>query len=135
MTKISSIQNVLVVDDDPLALKLLSGVLSHQGYKVQTAHEAAVGLQMAMNQPVDLVILDVMMPIINGFNFCHLLKSQKAQQHILVILVTSRDQLEDVKIGLQMGADAYLTKPLNTEELLKTIKFVETLNQNRKSDD
>ena len=120
-------KTILVVDDDLVQLKLLEGILTAKGYHVLTAQEAAVGLQLAMQEHPNLILLDVMMPIINGFNFCKLLKSEEKQKHISIILITSRDEKADVDIGMDMGADAYLTKPINTEELLKTIKFVESM--------
>ena len=116
-----TLKTILVVDDDPTQVKLLEGILINNGFTMMTATEAADGLQMAMTQSPDLIILDVMMPIINGYNFCHLLKSQEIQKKIPVILVTSRDEKKDFDIGHEMGADIYLTKPVNTEELLKAI--------------
>ncbi len=120
------IKKILVVDDDPGQVKLLQKGLSEAGYETMAATEASDGLQLAMDHTPDLIILDVMMPVINGFNFCRLIKSEEAQKHIHIVMVTSRDNLEDVKIGMEMGTDAYLTKPLNMQELLKTIKLLET---------
>ena len=124
MAQGKEIKNILIVDDDPVQTKLLERVLGEKGFRVTTATEAAVGLQAAMDDCPDLVILDVMMPVINGYNFCHILKSEEKQKNILIILITSRDKLEDVQIGMDMGADAYLTKPVDVQELLKTIKVV-----------
>jgi DNA-binding response OmpR family regulator len=121
------IKRILVVDDDPVQVKLLESRLKQNGFEVSVTHDAAEGLQTAINSHPDCVILDVMMPIINGYNFCHLLKSQQTHKNIAIILVTSRDKLEDVEIGLKMGADAYLMKPVNMEELLRTIKVVESM--------
>lgn len=123
----NEIKKVLIVDDDPVQLKLLNGTLSANGFEVLTAAEAADGLQMAIDQEPDLIILDVMMPVINGYNFCHLLKSEEKQKHIPIIMATSRDEKEDVEIGLESGADAYLTKPIDSAKLLETIKFVENM--------
>lgn len=120
-------KKILVIDDDPVHVKLLEGVLKKEGYEVTIQTDAARGLQTAMDQNPDLILLDVMMPIINGYNLCKLLKSQENKKHISVILVTSRDQRDDVDIGMEVGADAYLTKPVNTAELFKTIKVVESM--------
>lgn len=117
-------RRILVVDDDELQIKLLKELLSKNGYTVETTTEAAVGLQSAINGSVDLIILDVMMPIINGYNFCKLLKSQEHKKHIPVIMLTSRDKKEDEEFGKEAGANAYLTKPLNTEVFLKTVKDI-----------
>lgn len=117
---------ILVVDDDPVLTKLLHSTLSTKGYEVTAAKDAADGLQFAIHQQPDLIILDVMMPIINGYNFCRLLKNQEGKQHIPIILLTARDEMDDVEIGMQMGAEAYLTKPVNMDELFRTIKVVST---------
>jgi DNA-binding response OmpR family regulator len=119
------IRKILVVDDDPVQVRLMEKVLTGEGFEVVTALEAAEGLQYAMTSSPDLIILDVMMPIINGFNFCKLLKNEELQSKIAIILVTARSEKEDIQIGLDMGADAYLCKPVQTHELLKTISVVE----------
>ncbi|MCA9401140.1 MAG: response regulator [Candidatus Omnitrophica bacterium] len=126
MESSSGKKRILIVDDDPVQLKLLEDKLSAQGYEVVPVSEADQGLQYAINSEPDIILLDVMMPVINGFNFCRLLKSEEKQKHIPIILVTSRDAEEDIKIGLEMGADAYVTKPVNFEKLLSTIKIIET---------
>ena len=115
-------KKILVVDDDPGQVRLLESILTKEGYQVRKTTEAADGLQIAMHDIPDLIILDVMMPVINGFNFCRLLKSEEKYRGIPIVLITGRDQLEDVHIGLEMGAEAYLTKPIDHGELLKTIK-------------
>lgn len=119
------VKKILVVDDDPVQIRLMEGILAENGFEVLSSIEAANGLQKAMTESPDLIILDVMMPIINGFNFCKLLKSEEAHKDIPIVLVTSRNEEEDIKIGLDMGADAYLCKPVNTQELLRTITVVE----------
>ena len=115
-------RTILVIDDDPVILKLLESLLKAQGYIVIASREAAVGLEIAINRRPDLVILDVMMPIINGFNICRLMKSEHGHKHIPIILLTSRAADGDREIGMQVGADAYIAKPVKTEELLRTIQ-------------
>lgn len=130
-----TIKRILVVDDDPVQVKLLEGRLKQNGFDISVTQDAAEGLQTAINTRPDCVILDVMMPVINGYNFCHLLKSQHTHKDIAIILLTSRDKLEDVEIGMKMGADAYLMKPVSIEDLLKTIKVVEGLLSKKEHDD
>jgi len=113
---------ILIVDDDFGVIRLLDTLLTSKGYEVLAAEEAPLGLDLAMKQKPDLIILDVMMPIINGFNICRLLKSQSGQRQIPIILLTSRASDEDRRIGLEVGADAYLAKPLNTEEFLGKVR-------------
>ena len=124
------IHKILVVDDDPVQNKLLESRLAQNGYSVQVANDAPDGLQTAMSTHPHCVILDVMMPIINGYNFCRILKNEMNRKDLGIILLTSRDKLEDIQIGMDMGADAYLIKPVNIDELLRTIKVVE--NNHRK---
>lgn len=113
---------ILVVDDDPGFTKLVMGILESNGYEGISSHEAPEGLEIAMKESPDLIVLDVMMPIINGFNICRLMKSEDACKHIPIILLTSRSGEEDQKIGREVGADAYLPKPLNTKVLLDKVK-------------
>lgn len=119
------IKKILIVDDDPVQIKLLSTRLKDNGFEVTATTEADEGLKKATSYIYDLIILDVMMPLINGYNLCRLLKSMDAHKDIPIILATSRDDYEDIKIGLEMGAEAYLTKPVRMEELLKTIRILE----------
>jgi DNA-binding response OmpR family regulator len=118
------IKKILVVDDDPAMTTLLTKVLQEHDFEVKAVNEAVEGLEYAMGHKPDLIILDVMMPIVNGFNFCRLIKQEQDQKDIPILLLTARDQLKDIEIGLEMGAEAYLTKPLNVEELLRTINVI-----------
>jgi DNA-binding response OmpR family regulator len=117
-----SAPKILIIDDDPTVLKLIQSVLTSNGYEAITAGEAPNGLELAMKQKHDLVILDVMMPIINGFNICRMLKNEHDRKHIPIIMLTSRSSDSDQKIGQEVGADAYVAKPFKTEELLGKIK-------------
>ena len=118
-------KNILVVDDDPVMVKILETKLTEWGYFVLSSTQAADGLQKAMNKSPDLIILDVMMPIINGYNFCKLLKQEESKKHIPIILLTHRDAWDDIEIGREMGADAYLIKPVDIVQLKELIeKFV-----------
>ena len=121
MPETKKAQRILVIDDDHVVTRLLESRLKEKGYDVKTICEAADGLQLALNDDPDLVILDVMMPIINGYNFCRLLKNETKHKHLPVILLTSRTEQKDIDIGKEVGADAYLTKPVNIDGLLNTI--------------
>lgn len=115
-------KKILIVDDDPVQTKLLATKLPENGYTVLSATKAADGLQMAMDKYPDLIILDVMMPIINGYNLCQLLKNDPKHKDIPIILLTSRDKEKDIEIGRDVGADDYLVKPVNLTILLEKIK-------------
>jgi len=121
MLKKSGQKTVLVIDDDALHVKALEKKLPENGYRVLTATKAADGLSMAMTRYPDLIVLDVMMPIINGYNICQLLKSDPKHKHIPVIMLTSRDSEKDKQIGQDVGADVYLVKPLDIPLLLTKI--------------
>lgn len=114
-------KKILIVDDDPVQTKLLATKLPENGYAVLSATQAASGLQMAMDKYPDLIILDVMMPIINGYNLCQLLKNDPKHKDIPIILLTSRDKEKDIEIGRDVGADAYLIKPVSISSLLEKI--------------
>lgn len=113
---------ILVIDDDPVIVKLAEGILTANGYSVMTSTDAPAGLEMAMKEKIDLIILDVMLPVINGYNICRLIKSQESRKKIPIILLTSRAEVEDRKIGQEVGADAYIAKPLEREHFLKTVR-------------
>jgi len=115
---------ILIIDDDPGHIRLMEKILSNQAYDLLLSDEAPAGLETAMKSRPDLIVLDVMMPIINGFNICRLLKSEEEHKHIPIILLTSRITEEDQRIGREVGADAYLLKPLNTQEFLDTVKHL-----------
>ncbi len=113
---------ILLIDDDPLVIQLVRRVLQANGFSVVPVSEAPQGLELALKDPPDLIILDVMMPIINGFNVCRLLKGQEGCRRVPVLLLSSRSADEDRRIGEEVGADAYLGKPFNTGELLTTVR-------------
>ena len=122
MLRNSKPKTILVIDDDPAQIKILEKKLPENGYVVLTATKAAEGLQQAMDKYPDLIILDVMMPIINGYNLCQLLKNDRKHKTIPIIMLTSRDSEKDKQIGQDVGADAYLVKPLDMPLLLEKIK-------------
>jgi len=115
-------RSILVIDDNPADLKLVSSLLESEGYTVFSSGEAPAGIEMAMAMRPSLIILDVMMPIINGYNICRLIKDQEEYAHIPILLLTSRTADDDQRIGLEAGADAYLVKPFDTRHLLETVK-------------
>jgi len=119
----TSIQKkILVIDDNPTDLKLITSLLESGGYSILAVGDAAQGLETAMAMKPDLLVLDVMMPIINGYNICRLLKSHSECCKIPILLVTSRSTDEDRKIGAEVGADSYMAKPFDGEMLLKTVQ-------------
>ena len=111
---------ILVIDDDPSITRLLKRGLSYEGFKVQTAASGKEGLDVAREQPPDLIILDVMMPGIDGMEVCRRLRA--ADSALPIIMLTARDAASDQVLGLQTGADDYVIKPFTFEVLLARIK-------------
>ncbi len=112
---------ILVVDDDPAGQRLLKYMLSPEGYEVITASNGISGLQMATQQSPDLVILDVMLPGLDGFEVCRRLREGSNTEKISIVMLSGKAQETDRDTGLKMGADAYLIKPVNRQELLETV--------------
>ena len=113
---------ILIIDDDPVVIKMLEERLSANGFDPLVASEAPVGLEMAIKKTPNLIILDVMMPIINGYNMCSLLKAEEKTKKIPIIMLTARSEEIDKNIGQKVGVDAYLTKPFFIDDLLAVIK-------------
>jgi adenylate cyclase len=110
------------VDDTPANVKLLADLLVVKGYAVVTAASGEEGLQKIAEQPVDLVLLDVMMPGMNGYEVCSAIRANPATGVLPVVLVTSLDPAKERIKGLEAGADDFLTKPINQAELLARVK-------------
>jgi len=113
-----SIKRVLIIDDDPTVIKMLETRFKANGYEPLVASEAPIGLEMAMKTTPDIIILDVMMPIINGYNLCSILKSEEKTRKIPIMMLTSRSEEIDKTIGKKVGADVYITKPFLIDDLL-----------------
>ena len=113
--------HILLVDDEPSLLKTVAKRLEVDGYVVSVARDGVEGLRRARKYQQDLIVLDVMMPKLNGFEVCRLLKFDKAVKHIPVILCTALTQDNDEQVGRECGADAYLRKPFRPQALLDQI--------------
>jgi len=111
--------NVLVVDDDPKIIQLLRRTLSIEGYRVQTAESGAAGLDAARAHEPDLVILDVLMPGMDGLEVCRRLR---ANSDTPILMLTAKDEVGDRVEGLDSGADDYVVKPFALEELLARVR-------------
>ncbi len=116
-------RKILVVDDDPTILKLLQGVLAHEGFEVSTAKDGIDAMVFVKKHQPDLIILDIMMPELNGYDVCHTLKFDPDYKDIPIIILTSRDQELDPRIGKIMGID-YMQKPLDRALLLGKIQEI-----------
>lgn len=113
---------ILVVDDTPANVKLLSGLLEFNGYEVVTAASGAEALGKVETEQPDLVLLDIMMPGMNGYEVCRTIRKNPATEILPVVMVTSLDPAEERINGLQAGADDFLAKPVDEQELLVRIR-------------
>ncbi|MDY6851579.1 MAG: response regulator, partial [Thermodesulfobacteriota bacterium] len=113
---------ILIVDDDKIVRKILAKMLIRDDYRVIEAFEAAEGLSLAKGEQPDIILLDVMMPGMDGFETIQRLKSDPATAHIPIIFLSTRDQTEDKVKGLEMGASDYLGKPVDRAELIAKIR-------------
>ncbi|CAB1057712.1 hypothetical protein D1BOALGB6SA_2465 [Olavius sp. associated proteobacterium Delta 1] len=111
---------VMIVDDSPTDLKLMSEPFLSQGYEIVTATDGEEALQKAESERPGLIVLDVVMPKLNGFKVCRQIKNSTNLNNIKVILLTSKNQESDRFWGQKQGADAYMTKPFTGEDLLAT---------------
>ncbi len=113
---------ILVVDDNPLNVKLLAAKLSKDYYEVITAENGFDALRMAVDEQPDLILLDIMMPEIDGFEVCKRLKTDGATKHIPIVMVTALSDVADRVRGLEAGADDFLTKPINDVALMARVR-------------
>ena len=114
-------KKILVTEDDPSSLRLLVYTLQHEGYQVLTAANGLEGLKKALQEKPDLVILDVMLPGMDGFDVCHRLRSEPQTAKTPIIMLSAKGQEMDKTTGLQVGADCYMSKPWSRTELLPKI--------------
>ena len=125
---------VLVVDDDAIVRKLTSIQLGNHGYQVILACAGEEALEMMNRQTVDIILLDVMMPGIDGFEVCRRLKNDLATALIPILLVTALTDKKSRRVGLEAGADDFISKPVSRVDLLSTIGRHLQMNKNRRSD-
>ena len=122
----SSAARILVVDDEPRNVRLLQDLLESRGYTVWTAADGEQGLAVAQERSPDVILLDVMMPRLNGFDVCRRLKADQSTAMIPVLLVTSLSAREDRLAGIGAGANDFITKPIDTGDLLLRVRNAAT---------
>ena len=117
-------ERVLVVDDEEDLLELINYNLSKEGYRVMCVASGERAIKEAQTQLPDLIVLDLMLPRVDGLEVCRQLKSDPKTKHIPVIMLTAKTQEADVVSGLELGADDYITKPFSPRVLVARIKAV-----------
>lgn len=117
-------QTILVVDDTPSELALITNFLKESGFSVVVATDAKEALTKAADHKPDVVVTDVVMPGMSGFELCRTLKKNEATKNMPIVVCTSKNQELDRLWGMKQGANAYVTKPFTQEELLRAVKSV-----------
>jgi len=115
-------KRILVVDDEDDLVLMISKALRYKGYEVIIANDGQEGLEKAKTETPDLIILDLMLPGINGYKVCGLLKKDTRYAKIPIILLTAKANTEDIELGEEVGADAYITKPYERDVLFSKIE-------------
>lgn len=115
-------KRILIVDDEGDLRNMLKFRLEAMNYDVSEAADGQEGLDKSRSEKPDLIILDLMLPRIDGFKVCRMLKFDERHKHIPIIMFTARAQEKDREIGKEMGADAYIAKPFEPEALMRKIK-------------
>ena len=113
--------NILIIDDSPINLKYLGKLLNLQGYQVQLATSGELGLKMAVDTRPNLIILDIMMPGLDGYDVCQRLKADVITQHIPIIFLSVIEEVSEKVKAFRLGAADYVTKPLQKDEILARI--------------
>jgi DNA-binding response OmpR family regulator len=113
---------ILVVEDDMNALRLVTYALEQEGYETVTAKDGLEGLRQARDESPDLIILDVMLPGLDGYEVCHELRQQPETSIVPILMTSVKARPEDINIGLRLGADDYLMKPVDPEIILDRVK-------------
>ena len=115
-------KRILIVEDEVQMVEMVKIRLETNGYDVLAAYDGEEGLDKARKEKPDLIILDLMLPKMDGYKVCGLLKKDARYSSIPVIMFTARAQEEDTKLGKELGADAYITKPFEPQILLSRIQ-------------
>ena len=117
-------EKILVVDDERDIIELIKYNLEMEGFRVSSAYNGEDALRLAKREPPDLLILDLMLPGMDGLEVCQILKKEPQTNHIPVIMLTAKTGEPDIVVGLGLGADDYITKPFSTRELIARVKAV-----------
>jgi two-component system, OmpR family, alkaline phosphatase synthesis response regulator PhoP len=115
---------VLIADDNPQGVELLEAYLSSSSYEIETASDGEDTLRKVKQWQPDLILLDIMMPKISGFEVCKRLRADPATRDIAVLMITALDQPSDIERAVEAGTDDFLTKPINKTELFLRVRSV-----------
>lgn len=113
---------ILIVDDEPFIVETIKFSLEHLGFECLTAFDGLEAIKVAREEMPDLILLDIMLPKMNGYKVCRLLKFDDKFKHIPIIMLTARTQEKDKTLGIETGADEYVTKPFDIDNVVSLIK-------------
>ncbi|MCE5203957.1 MAG: response regulator [Coriobacteriales bacterium] len=112
---------ILIADDEPHILKLVTFTLSNHGYEVVTATDGQSATELAEQEQPDLILLDVMMPIMNGYDAAKRIRENPATAHIPIVMLSAKSQVTEIAQGLDSGATEYICKPFTPKDLVKKV--------------
>jgi len=115
-------KRVLIADDEPNIVTSLEFLMEQAGMEVQVARDGQEAIDMAESFRPDLILLDVMMPVLNGYEVCQRLKSDPKLRHVRVLILSAKGRDVEVAKGRELGADGYITKPFSTRELVSKVR-------------
>jgi len=113
---------IVVADDHPAIVRLVQLALETDGHQVLTAYNGAAALRLVQEERPELVVLDVVMPELDGYRVLSRIKSDPELQHIPVLMLTVKSEPEDITLGVGIGADCYLTKPFNPSDIVSVVR-------------
>ena len=111
---------ILIVEDDPTILRVIKDNCASRGHRTLSARDGETGLDLALNQHPDLILLDLMLPKVNGYEICRAIRAEKLT--VPILMLTAKGQEEDIVRGLELGADDYITKPFGIRELMARVQ-------------
>ena len=117
-------KKVLVIEDDPSVLRFLEYTLRQEGYQVLTATNGLMGIRAARNEGPDLIVLDIMLPGMDGFEICHRLRAEPETAQLPILILSAKAHEVDKATGLKVGADDYITKPANPSEIANRVEML-----------
>ena len=115
-------KKILIADDEPNIVTALEFLLARAGYEVRAARNGDEALQAMAQDPADLVLLDIMMPVKSGYEVCKRIREEPRWRHVKVVMLSAKGRDAEVSRGIDVGADLYVTKPFSTRELMDSIR-------------
>jgi len=112
-------QKVLIIDDDPSLRRLVQVLFERDGFDVSLASEGSEGVHLALMNPPNIIILDIMMEGLHGFEVCKMLRANSSMRRTAIIIISGKSYKSDIDKAMELGADAYVVKPFSPKELLK----------------